>query len=341
MSYKIAIIGEAYGEQEDLYKRPFCGPAGQELDRILSDAGIRREDCFLTNVFNLRPPQNDLGNLCGPKSGGGVILSRPLLVPGKYLLQQYACELDRVYREITSIKPNVAVLLGNTACWAFLRYGSISKIRGTARLATDLPWLKVLPTYHPAAVLRQYDLRHVTVLDFAKAVREAEFPELRRPEREIWLYPSLPDMEEFYARYLANADIISFDIETSTGEITCLGFGTSTHAIVIPFVDLRRAGANYWPTLEEETAVWSFVARVLASPVRKVGQNTLYDIQYLWMKYGIPVNNYSDDTMLLHHALFPESPKGLGFLGSVYTNEISWKADRHRAKDDTIKREDE
>ena len=57
---------------------------------------------------------------------------------------------------------------------------------------------------------------------------------------------------------------------------------------------------------------------------KKIFQNGLFDLQYL-AKYKLRIVNISDDTMLLHHALYPELPKGLGFLGAAYTNEAPWK----------------
>lgn len=341
MSFKIALIGEAWGEQEEAQGLPFVGAAGQELDRMLSDAGIERSECFISNVFNLHPQRNDLSTLCGPKRGGDVMGEWPPLVPAKYLQRRYAGEVTRLLRELEEVQPNVAVLLGNTACWALLRTTAISKLRGTARLSPIVPGLKCLPTYHPSAVLRQYDLRAVTVLDLAKAKRESEFAELRRIPRELWIEPTLNDIRAFIAKHLLGAERLAFDIETSHGEITCIGFSPRPDlCLVIPFVDVRKPGANYWPSLAEELEAWNLVQYILRLPARKLGQNTLYDIQWLWKRYGIDVAKYTDDTMLLHHALQPESPKGLGYLGSIYSNEVAWKSDRVRAKD-TIKREDD
>lgn len=337
---KLAIIGEAWGEEEAQWKMPFIGAAGKQLDSILEDAGVDRKECLVTNVFNLHPPGNNLAHLCVEKSDAYALGRLPPLIPGKYLHAQHEGEVTRLLDELTAARPNLALLLGNTACWALLRQQAVSKIRGTACLSAVLPWLKCLPTYHPAAVLRQFDLRHVTVLDFIKAKREAGFPELKRPEREIWLEPTLDDIRSFKRTYLDGARRIAFDIETANEQITCIGFAASIdRAICIPFVDPRRGG-NYWATRAEEAAAWDLVQEILRLPVPKVGQNTLYDIQYLWMKYGIDVARYEDDTMLLHHSLHPESEKGLGFLGSVYTNEAAWKTERSRGKH-TIKREDE
>ena len=61
------IIGEAWGEQEELHEAPFIGPSGHLLRRALAAADVAMDDCYLTNVFNFRPPGNDIAELCGPK----------------------------------------------------------------------------------------------------------------------------------------------------------------------------------------------------------------------------------------------------------------------------------
>lgn len=334
---KIALIGEAWGEYEERERAPFVGAAGWELTRMLKEGGIHRADCYLTNVFNLRPrPTNDIDNLCSTEKQGDL----PALKAGKYLRTEYYPELQRLYTELRNLKPNVAVLLGNTAAWALLRNSGISKIRGTVTASIAIPGLKCLPTYHPAAILRQWQLRPVTVLDLAKAGRESAFPEIRRPRRVVYIEPTLADMEWYYANFISSARRISFDIETSGDQITCIGFAPDDKsALVIPFVDPRRDGFSYWPTQQDELLAWDFVNRVLNLPCPKTAQNGLYDITFLWRGYGIAVRNFEDDTMLLHHALQPESEKGLAFLGSVYTNEASWKMMRQRGKT-TIKRDE-
>lgn len=334
---KIVLVGEAWGEHEERARSPFVGPSGHELTRMLSEGGIHRADCHLTNVFNLRPkPTNDIENLCGSVKQGPF----PPLRAGKYLLPEYHAEVWRLHKELRDLKPNIAILLGNTAAWALLGNSGISKIRGTVTGSHTIAGLKCLPTYHPTAILRQWDLRAVTVLDFAKAKRESEFPDIRRPRRDVYIEPTPRDMEWYYDNFLRPARRISFDIETSGNQITCIGFAPDDRsALVVPFVDPRRTGFSYWPTLAEELWAWTFVAKVLDLPQPKIAQNGLYDIHFLWRGYGITVRNFEDDTMLLHHALYPESEKGLAFLGSVYTNEASWKMMRQRGKT-TIKRDE-
>lgn len=363
---KISIIGEAWGEEEEAERFPFVGVSGIELLNMLHDAGLitlSREDRFsiysnwnfppqrraatraiweklpfhTTNVFNLHPVKNDIETLCVPKKEDSSGL--PALRAGKYIAAEHLHHIDRLFEELKLISPTLILALGATASWALLHDSRISKIRGTVAASTDGHY-KVIPIYHPTAVLRQWDLRAVTVLDLIKAKSEAQFKEIRRPERTIYIEPSLSDIEWFYKTHVLPSPIIAPDIETFADQITCIGFATATNvAFVIPFVDHRKPGSSYWPTLQSEVAAWEWVRKILASPAKKVFQNGLYDISFLWRGYGIPVVNADEDTMLLHHALQPESPKGLDFLGSVYTNEQSWKLMRARGKT-TIKRDE-
>lgn len=338
---KMALVGEAWGEHEEHQRAPFVGPAGWVLNSMLRDAGIARHECYLTNVFNLRPrPTNKIENLCAPKKE--IHHALPCLSSGKYIRDEYLGELDRLYSELRVHKPNVAVALGGTAAWALLRDGRISKLRGAIAESPVINGLKVLPTYHPSYVLQGgHEARYVTILDLQKARREAEFPEVRRPIRIIYTEPLLHDLDRFYEAHIRPAKCLAVDIETRDNQITCIGFAPATNmALVVPFEDLRKPGGSYWGSVEAEVAAWKWVRDVLDSPTPKVFQNGLYDLHRLWRGYGIPVRNAEHDTMLLHHALQPESPKGLDYLGSIYTDEAAWKLTVRMKHKTTIKKED-
>jgi uracil-DNA glycosylase len=329
----ILICGEAYGKDEEQEGRPFVGASGKLLNQMLRMAGIEREECYVTNVLNLRPkPSNDIKNCCGPKAEG--IQGLPPLAPGKYLRAEYKAELDRLYAEVDRQRPNLILALGATAGWAFLRSTGISKIRGST---AESPYGKVLPTFHPAAIMRDWSLRPIVIADLHKAKREAEFPEVRRPPREVWIEPNLSDIGHFFTNYIWPAPIVSLDIETVGDMITCVGLAPSIdRSIVIPFFDPLKPGKNYWPTSEEERVAWRYIQAVCERK-RTLFQNGMYDIHFLWRTMGIKVLCAEEDTMLLHHALQPEMNKGLGFLGSIYTDEASWKLMRKSA---TLKREE-
>jgi uracil-DNA glycosylase len=362
----IILLGEAWGENEEKIQRPFVGAAGVELLKMLADASvitwthedanyIRRyydtanprqvdmawqlhPEVYRANVFDLRPRGNKLETLCGGKAEG--IRGYPALVKSKYLRQEFIPQLERLGDEIAQLDPNLIVCLGNTPLWAMAGNTGVGKLRGTTQLSTHTAiGYKLLPTYHPANILRQWENRHVVVVDLIKAKRENAFPEVRRPARQIWIEPSLADMEEFDAKYLKGANIISVDIETAGNQVTCIGFSPRADlGIVIPFYDGRKRGRSYWPTIDAERRAWAYVKEILARKTPKVFQNGLYDIAFLWRSVGIKTRGATHDTMLLHHALQPESLKALGFLGSIYTDEGPWKSERHGTK--TIKRDE-
>lgn len=358
----IVLLGEAWGADEETLGHPFVGVSGGILISMLEDAGLltlsasdkanKREywktrnpyfnlqiweahpELRLMNVFNLRPPRsNDVANLCGPKDEG--LPDKPALMKGKFVRKEYANELVRLYHDLETEKPNVVVALGATAAWALLGTTGIRNIRGAATVGRGL---KIIPTYHPAAVSRDWSLRPIVLSDLSKAKEQMAFPELRRPEREIWVDPTYEDLLEFERLHMPPTRRLSVDIETIGDQINCIGFAPSRSlALVVPIFN-KETGESYWPTLEEEFRVWRWIKRICESR-RMFGQNFLYDMHFLWKRYGIACRRAEDDTMLLHHALQPEMEKGLGFLGSVYTNEASWKFMRKK-HEESYKKED-
>lgn len=333
-SKRIMLVGEAWGEHESRLGRPFAGPAGAMLDAFLKAHGIVRSDCYITNVFNFQPPYNKILSLCGPKTAS--LPEWPVLQKGKYVRAEFKPEIDRLLVEVESVNPNVIIALGGTACWALLRNGSIKKLRGSPSIG--ITGHKVFPTYHPSAVLREYKLRPIVFSDFKKIVKEAEHPHVIRPERTFWIEPTLEDLAAFDA-HIAASEWLSLDIETWNRQITCVGFAPSTSlALVVPFVYRGHKSGNYWPSLSQEMSAWAYVRRWCGMGKKVIGQNILYDCNYLWKIYGIPVYHVWDDTMLLQHAAQPEMEKSLAFLSSIYTTEPQHKY--MRGKVTTLKKED-
>lgn len=133
---RIMFIGEAPGEEEDKTGRPFVGRAGQLLDKMIVAMGLKREDVYIANVLKTRPidnatPTNDEIAACKP-----------------YLLEQVAI-----------ISPIAIVSLGKPAAQCLLNSTeSMSAMRGTWRqiLLLDGRKVPVMPTFHPAFLLRSY-----------------------------------------------------------------------------------------------------------------------------------------------------------------------------------------
>jgi len=327
---QIALVGEAFGEQEALVGKPFIGNSGQELSRLLNEAGIKRSECFLTNTIAARPASgrvasNNFDLFCGPKAAVGSAYSYPPISSGKYLLPQYLPELDRLKVELEEVRPNLVIALGAKALWALCRTATISSLRGTVMHSTLVPGLKVLPTYHPSYLFKVWSHRPIVLADLMKARREAQFPEIRRPSRSVIVNPTIDEISEWVHDTLAAPpSLLSTDVETSHGQITMVGFARSrSDAIVVPFCD-GRTGVNYWNSTLTEVRARQLCNLLLGSRIPKLTQNGLYDIQY-FLREKFTLRNFTEDTMLLHHSMFPEMKKGLGFLGSIYTSEPAWK----------------
>lgn len=333
----IFLLGEYLTEQDLREGIPFSGNPGYALDKMLSIAGISRKDCHVSMVFNQPPFRGDLINFCGPKVEG--VPNYPALIKGKFVKKEHAHELERLQRELEYQKPNIVIALGQAAAWAVLGTSGIRNIRGAPSLCNRLWNGKVIPTYSPGAVNRDWSLRPIVISDLDKAKRESAYPEIRKPLREIWVEPTIADLAIFEHQFISPSPDLSIDIETIGNQITCIGFAPSRdRCLVVPFYDPSRAECNYWPDLQTEMTAWNWVRRICGLRKRIVFQNGLYDIHFLWKSYGITCPHATNDTMLLHHALQPEMQKGLGFLGSLYTDEASWKF--MRKKHETLKKED-
>lgn len=369
-SPRIVLVGEAFGESESNTLQPFVGMAGRELWRMLGEAmpivapemhlratelhrygnawiGERKAwlseaGIAMTNVLAFRPPDNKVEALCGSKAEvGAYAASFPPIQKGKYLREEYIPELDRLEAELLHWQPNLVVACGNTAIWALLRATNIGSIRGTVTNARLGLWSgKLLATYHPAGVMRQWSWRPIVVSDFMKANREAASPDIVRPKRRVLVEPTIHEVLDWTERtLLAKPTAMAYDIETRGGQISCIGFAPSREeACVIPFIDFGKPSWSYWDNVGDERLAWQCVERLCRSSASKIAQNGLYDLQYI-MKMGIMPANCTEDTMLLHHSLFPELQKGLGFLGSIYSSEPAWKLMRHFVAD-TVKRDE-
>lgn len=132
---KLMFIGEGPGEQEDRTGRPFVGPAGELLDKMITAMGLSRDTVYIANVVKYRPP------------GNRTPTPEEAAVQGPYLARQVAI-----------INPTVLVALGGAATkYALNTTTGITRLRGQwAQFAHTDPMLPIMPTFHPAYLLRSY-----------------------------------------------------------------------------------------------------------------------------------------------------------------------------------------
>lgn len=137
----IMIIGEAPGQEEDEQGKPFVGQSGKLLDNMLLSVGIKRSEVYISNIVFWRPPGNRT------PSAEEVALCMPY-----------------VEAHISFIKPKVLLLLGSVAVKSLLNTSEgISKLRGKKNIYKDID---VIPTFHPAYLLRSPGQKALAFRDF-------------------------------------------------------------------------------------------------------------------------------------------------------------------------------
>lgn len=158
---KIAIVGEAPGKDEKLQGFPFVGRAGKILSEALEKASITRDACYITNVFLIQPPGNDVTFFFTKTKqiheGSKDFVNAYPIYKGGFLKKEFAEEIDRLDQELNIVNPDVIISLGATPLWALIGEEKISNFRGKKTKAKNLKLCKdinVLPTWHPAYVLR-------------------------------------------------------------------------------------------------------------------------------------------------------------------------------------------
>jgi DNA polymerase len=140
---RLMFVGEAPGADEDAQARPFVGRAGQLLTKIIEAIGFKREEVLIGNVNRCRPPANR------PPTPEEVSMCKPFLL-----------------REIAAVAPEVIVVLGNTAMRNLLDIKQgITRVRGQFQ---DYHGVKVMPTFHPAYLLRDPSKKKETWEDLKK-----------------------------------------------------------------------------------------------------------------------------------------------------------------------------
>jgi len=142
---RLMFVGEAPGADEDLQGKPFVGRAGQLLTKIIEAMGMKREDVIIGNVNRCRPPGNRQPTL------EEAAICRPFL-----------------FREIRTVRPEVIVVMGNTALRNLLEIkAGISSVRGRFH---DYHGIPVMPTFHPAYLLRDPSKKRETWDDLKKVM---------------------------------------------------------------------------------------------------------------------------------------------------------------------------
>lgn len=281
--------------------KPFGGGHGKVLDALLRTAGIARHRCRVSYIMDTLPPQKSFGSFY---QVDGLVESR----------------VEAMKAEVQATKPKVVVLLGANALHLLAGRDGINNWRGSV-IWSSILGCKVIPTYHPENVMRQWGLSPLAVLDFKKALKESQHSGLVRKQRTLVTEPSVERIMVELDRMEAGGGKVSFDIETTYNDVimTSIAFADCAEwAICIPFA---RGSESYWD-LDTEMLLLSRIKRFLESEkVGKIAQNAQFDMGVLRWRYGIEVKPLVIDTMAAFHTLYSELPKSLDTLCSIYTDQ--------------------
>lgn len=143
---RLVFVGEAPGRDEDLQGVPFVGAAGQLLTKMIQAMGLRREDVYVCNVLKDRPPANRTP-----------------------LPEEIEACLPFLERQLAIVQPRVICALGAVATKALLGpSAAITKVRGETRAYNGIP---LIPTFHPAYLLRNPDAKKLAWADLKQVKR--------------------------------------------------------------------------------------------------------------------------------------------------------------------------
>jgi uracil-DNA glycosylase family 4 len=311
------IVGEAPGKYEDEQGIPFVGPTGKMLDEYLFKAGIRRSDCYITNVIKYRPPLNDL---------------KKLHLIGIDIGQSMQELWDN---EINKLHPNCILAVGDLALQAVCDCSGILNYRGSILTARD-GITKVVPTIHPAALFSHggedskgglsYVYTKLIEADIIRAAEESLTKTLILPERTLSVCHNSLEAHRFFREY-EKLDKAAIDIESINCVPVCVGFAFNKHhAISIPI--LRNIGTNKLTDMgdNELDECWRMIDEQLRR-VRIIGHNFMYD-EYKLSLIGFECPNVTSDTLIKTRVIFPELPdKRLCVVSSLWTREPYYKDD--------------
>ena len=316
--YRIAIIGDAPGKDEDYYGKPFVGMAGKLLDDLLARAkspstpyGVLRNACFIGNITQHHPYKN-LFNLADP--------------------QGISDGLTQLEADLKKFDPHICLLLGHpTIHFAKSDKATLSDWRGSYFIGDKVgPFYgrKCIASYHPASCLRNYEWLPLLMFDIIKCAKSSTTPLLYLPQRNLTTNLTAYEICERLKSIRQNHTRISIDIEGGIDSMSCISVATGhADSFIIPFSTM--SGDNYWASLEDEVHIWTELALVLADPsITKILQNALYDRFVLQYSYSLVVISNTEDTMLKSWELYCELEKSLGFLCSLFTDEPFYKSDR-------------
>lgn len=340
---KILFVGQNPGRQEDEQGKCFVGGSGHIIASLVKMAGFDLQDLWFTNALRCLTPGNRT-----PKTD-------ELRNCNSYLME-----------EIGEMRPDLIVALGSVALQSLmgekLSLGSsagrtltnirISKfVEDGSSISSSL--IPVIPTYHPAAVMRNWSLAPLVLAHLQKATRIFSGAQQTEMGGSYMVVQAVEQLDGVVTE-LKKGKILSIDTETTgtnwmEDEILCLGLSNMEGVgITVPILGQGIQVLDFWQGHYPE--VIDLIRELFASDVPKALQNAPFDMRFFERSsemsfvtaataFGWRLENLKHDTMLYHKALHEEMPKEakpneLGFITSLYTDLAPYDEELRRQSKD-------
>src|SRR3954469_11554810 len=308
----IAIVGEGPGESEVSKGRPFIGGSGKLLFETLKSIGLHRTDIYTTNVVKRQ-----------------ISLSRHGNERNEVKREEFAKWADLLEWELARL-PNLktVLIMGNFALNALMGEEKVTNWRGSVIQPAKLPGNRLgtyVVTINPAYAMRELKLEPVFTLDIRNRLGAVINGTYKPYSIETLINPSYQQARRAIRDIKKAGKPTALDIEWIAKETACVGLANDpNHAVCINWRDDR---SNRY-TLQEEADLLYDLQDLCdthkANDVPLIGQNAQFDTYALRIKDWLSFS-FSDDTLLMHHTLYPQLPHSLGFLTSQYTTHPFYK----------------
>ena len=320
----IAIVN-IHPNQDDLDAGiPFAGTHGNILTSAIRQVGMNRGDFFLTNIYEMKPPGYKVDNLT-------TIVNKDE-------------ELENFKTLMKRVKPKVILLMGEESLYEILGLYNINSHRGSPYPCPFIDNCYIIPTLDLKSVMKEYKLSAHLMFDIMKAFRIANTPNYKPLSRIYRTNPTFNEVIAYLADIIETARVFEFDksrlnnhnikvaidLETNFMSkdngleyIKCFGIAISkTDAMCIP---IHTKNGSRW-TVDEEYQIWTLIRQICSSDnIIKIAQNQSFEMSvlYPWVGEIKPIR----DTAIGHHLMYPETPKALQFMTSIYTDMQFYKDD--------------
>jgi uracil-DNA glycosylase family 4 len=304
----IVFVGGSPNRMDVSARKPFQGPGGHALMDCLANIQLSKTDCYFTYVIK------DMHKHISQYISFGKTIKAS---------QAFKDYCDALKVELSTIPSNIIVAVGEIALYALTNRRGITNWRGSILESTLIPGKKVVAIYDPYTVIPpgQTVNKYLILTDLNRVLEESKFPEIITYNANIRIEPSFNEVIEFLTYTIEAGERgspITIDIEiVGAPEIDCISVSYDPFNVMsIPF---KYSGGDYF-TLHQEIAIWKILAAIIEDETIAIsGQNIIFDLSFIFRRYGIVPRGKIYCTMIAQQILYPDFPAGLDFIASIYT----------------------